>query len=254
MHNDIQQNQTAVLSKYTAISRTFTYGIYVTLPLLIAYKLGLTGGEMNGAEIILSHIGSIFGALSLSTGFIISSTLLTIGIGAYIFLEKSKMGNIDIYPIYAIRTLKEALFVAAPTVLIASLISFGRFPPPAFTEYESLLEIPKMFSQAAGAGFFEELLFRVLLLGSIVSFVKKYFPNTRWTEPVCVLMISLLFTVWHYTGWFGLIADEFYYSTFLYRFLFSVVYGVVYLKRGYANAAWTHTMANMINTMAIMIL
>ena len=242
------------LSDYKAVSRTFTYGIFAALPLLIAHKVGSVGGEMNGAELILSHVGSIFGALSMQTGFIISSVVLIMGIGRYIFLENGRMGKIDIHPIYAALTLKEALLVAAPTVLIASLISFGRFPPPAFTEYQSLLEIPKMFSEAAGAGFFEELLFRVLLLGGIVSLMKKYFPKIRWTEAIGILTVSLLFTAWHYTGWFGLLADEFHYSTFLYRFLFSVVYGVIYLKRGYASAAWTHTTANMINTLAIMML
>ena len=254
MNNDVQKNHVPILCGYKEVSRTFTYGIFIALPLLIAYKVGLVGGGMNGAELILSHVGSFFGALSLDVGFIISSMALVIGIGVYIFREKRRMGNIDIHPIYAVLTIKEALFVAVPTVLIASLISFGRFPPPAFTEYESFLEIPKMFSEAAGAGFFEELLFRVLILGGIVSFMKKYFPKIRWTEAVGILAVSLLFTAWHYTGWLGLAADEFHYSTFMYRFLFSLVYGVIYLKRGYASAAWTHTTANMINTLAIMML
>jgi membrane protease YdiL (CAAX protease family) len=91
---------------------------------------------------------------------------------------------------------------------------------------------------SAGAGFHEELFFRALLMAGLAKLLAIPLGRRRaWLTALAVS--SLLFSLVHHLGPgaepFGLMA-------FSYRALAGAYFGVIYQVRGFAAAAWTHTL------------
>jgi len=93
-----------------------------------------------------------------------------------------------------------------------------------------------------GAGFYEEIAFRVLLFG-LGSKVLRLFA-----EPIPELQARLLtlgwavvaaavFSGWHYVGALG---DPFEAKSFVFRWVCGLAFTLIYALRGFAPAVWTH--------------
>ena len=112
------------------------------------------------------------------------------------------------------------------------------------------------FVMALGAGFYEELAYRVLLFGlgakiwvglfaqesmdleggSLVPHfsVRAFFISTLWG-----IAASAIFSAVHYVGPLG---DSFALHSFIFRALLGLSLTLIYLTRGFAAAVWTHTL------------
>lgn len=92
---------------------------------------------------------------------------------------------------------------------------------------------------SAGAGFHEELVFRVLLLGGGIAFFKRM-PLMGETRAFVVGLVvsSLVFSAVHYVGSLG---DDFSLVSFGFRFFAGAFLGLLYYFRGFAVAVYTHT-------------
>ncbi len=88
-----------------------------------------------------------------------------------------------------------------------------------------------------GAGIYEELLFRLILLALVIWGLKrmKFFPRSG--TLVAVLATSLLFAAAHYVGQYG---DVLHWYSFLFRFSAGVFFSILFLYRGFGIAAGTH--------------
>jgi membrane protease YdiL (CAAX protease family) len=93
---------------------------------------------------------------------------------------------------------------------------------------------------ALGAGLYEELLFRVLLVGGLAA-------GLRWvaglTVPVAGVIAAVIgaavFSAFHYVGEYG---DPWELASFTYRAIAGLVFSGLYLTRGFGITAWTHAM------------
>jgi len=95
---------------------------------------------------------------------------------------------------------------------------------------------------ALGAGAYEELLFRLLLIGGGALLLGKVFLWGRQASVGVMLVISsLLFAAAHHVGPLG---EPFESYSFLYRAVCGLLLGVVFLTRGLGVAAWTHAVYN----------
>jgi len=94
-----------------------------------------------------------------------------------------------------------------------------------------------------GAGLYEELLFRVLLVGGMAA-------GLRWlmggganlvlpTGVVAAVIGALVFSAFHYVGAYG---DTFTVASFTYRAIAGLVFSGLYLTRGFGITAWTHAL------------
>ena len=93
---------------------------------------------------------------------------------------------------------------------------------------------------AAGAGFHEELVFRVgLLSGGVYALqrIRDTRPAVAWTTAVVVS--SLLFSAVHHLGPMG---DPFSVDVFAFRSLAGLYLAMVYLLRGFAIVVYTHAL------------
>jgi hypothetical protein len=94
-----------------------------------------------------------------------------------------------------------------------------------------------------GAGVYEELLFRLILLSAVAWSLGKLGAEPRPGMAASVLLTSLLFAAAHYVGPQGeqvLWRDSGFWFDFLFRFLAGVFFGTLFVYRGFGIAAGTH--------------
>ena len=94
-----------------------------------------------------------------------------------------------------------------------------------------------MFVLSIGAGLYEELVFRVVLVGGMFWVMKSLFKKPAMAYIIAAIVGALIFSAVHYVGAFG---DSFTLASFSFRFLFGLVLNGIFLVRGFGIAAWTH--------------
>jgi len=93
---------------------------------------------------------------------------------------------------------------------------------------------------ALGAGLYEELLFRVLLVGGMAAGLRWLLGGQRTAAGiVAALLGALIFSAFHYIGEYG---DKLELASFTYRAIAGLVFSALYLTRGFGITAWTHAL------------
>jgi len=101
---------------------------------------------------------------------------------------------------------------------------------------------------ALGAGVYEELLFRFLLIGGGMLVLQKFFLwNRAASAGVALAVASVVFALVHYIGPFGDTFDTF---SFLFRTIAGAALGLIFLIRGLGIAVWTHSLYNVMVLMS----
>ena len=89
-----------------------------------------------------------------------------------------------------------------------------------------------------GAGIYEELFFRLLLLPVMVWALLRIELKDWLAYTLGVVLVSLVFSAAHSIG-----ADQ-NWVTFAFRFLVGLILGTIYLKRGFGVAVGAHALYN----------
>src|SRR5262249_26149378 len=93
---------------------------------------------------------------------------------------------------------------------------------------------------ALGAGFYEEIAFRVGIFGVGAMILKRLFGKGALGFAVVAgwaLVEAWAFSGWHYVGSLG---ESFALSSFIFRTVCGLVLTVIFAFRGFAPAVWTH--------------
>ena len=90
-----------------------------------------------------------------------------------------------------------------------------------------------------GAGIYEELLFRLVLLNLAIGLLAWLRAGVDVSVTGGILLTSLLFSAAHYVGPSG---DSFLWSTFHFRFLAGALFAVLFRYRGFGIAVGTHAL------------
>lgn len=91
-----------------------------------------------------------------------------------------------------------------------------------------------------GAGLYEELFFRVLLVGGLAAGARTLLGFGRKSAGVFAAVIgALVFSAFHYVGAYG---DQFTIQSFTFRALSGLAFSALYLIRGFGITAWTHAL------------
>lgn len=233
---------------YHRVTRTATYSFLMALPLLLLYEglillfnQGQTMQVRISAEVWMKWIFSLFGAAGVH---VLAAIVLVVGIGIF-WVERRK--NVPLSPRYFGWMVAESAMYAVLLALMVSTV-VGMIFAMAPTATSSSLMAPQMaggglgmqLALSIGAGLYEELLFRVLLVGGLYLGLKGLFPETSPYAYIIVALVgALLFSAVHYIGALG---DAFTLSSFTFRFLFGLALNAVFLIRGFGVAAWTHAL------------
>jgi hypothetical protein len=91
-----------------------------------------------------------------------------------------------------------------------------------------------------GAGLYEELLFRVLLVPVLAWAARATLgTSAAVASALAVLGSALIFSAFHYIGPSG---DPFTLASFAFRAIAGVWFSAVFVWRGFGIAAWTHAL------------
>jgi len=207
--------------------------LVLTLPMFIGYHLGVIFLPVrNAADVVTrelvalaDHDMAAYGALTLAIGGTFAILLILAGRGHA--LRWSRFGWMAAEGIfYAV-----AMRVVANYVVGRVFLAEG-FPQGAFAG----------LVMSFGAGFYEELAFRVLLFGAGLKLIAVFFPLVSGPRRAVAwigwaLVSAGIFSAWHYVGALG---DPFDARSFLFRWVCGAVFVVIYAFRGFAPAVWTH--------------
>jgi hypothetical protein len=115
-------------------------------------------------------------------------------------------------------------------------------PPPAMAIGVQLQHINRwtLLMISLGAGIYEELLFRVLLVGLIAWIGNKVLGLRPLVAGIIATVLgALIFSAFHYIGPFG---DRWDVYSFVFRSIAGLFFSGLYLLRGFGITAWTHAL------------
>jgi hypothetical protein len=89
-----------------------------------------------------------------------------------------------------------------------------------------------------GAGFYEEVAFRVVGFGLGLRVVRWLWPRGGLMSALAWgVLVALAFSAWHYLG-----PEHFQAKSFVFRWICGLVFTAIYVFRGFAPAVWTHAL------------
>lgn len=232
---------------YWAVSRAPLESLLFTMPLVLFYEAGVLylgrGMPRNGADVwlrtLLDRLG--FGAYFLLP----AATIL--GLLAWHHLQHDRWrvsGRVLVG--MAVESLLLATLLIGLAGLQQSLWPESWAAPP-HCEIEAggdlMIDAARRLVGFCGAGLYEEVLFRLLLLPSLAWLLGRlgFAPALAWF--VGVAASSLLFSGAHYVGPFGEPLELF---SFTFRTIAGCFFGLLFLVRGFGITAGTHAAYDML--------
>ena len=234
---------------YWQASRSPRYSLLFALPLLVFYQIlavavpaGPHGGVRNGADVLLQ---AVFVWLAGSWGpRLFMACLIVAGLW---FVAKDLRANPG--------RLRAGFFGLALAESIGLALVFGIVvggltaallgaPPPLpltlIAGVQAQLGRETVLMLSLGAGIYEELLFRVLLVGLFAWVGRRvlgFRPLIAGTGAT--IAGALIFSAFHYIGPYG---DPWQLYSFVFRTIAGLFFSALYLTRGFGITAWTHAL------------
>jgi hypothetical protein len=219
----------------------------LTLPVFLAYQIGVVFLNVrNATDLVTAQL------MELSHGDRATYLGLTAGTGLALMFVFGFLGGRR--PFQARKILQIALEGAAYAIAMGAATSWvvGKMfaGPPARLVTSPFTGVV----MALGAGFYEELAFRVVLFGLGAKLLAWLFVRQRvglvggGPQPglggVVVMMIWALVSAAIFSGmhYFGALGDPFDARSFVARGVLGLALTLVYATRGFAAAVWTHAL------------
>lgn len=236
---------------YFDVSRAPRYSVLFALPLLIAYEAlaaALAGPRSssqvrNGADVLLKEA---FIAVAGRNGPLIFITAV-VGIGIWFIARDIKRTGQGVRPLVFGAMMAESIALAAIfgivigtlTVKLLGSLHVLAMTGAATTQIATMSWSTRLML-SLGAGLYEELLFRVLLVSGLAAGARIVFGLGNTGAGVFATIVgALIFSAFHYIGPYG---DPFRLTSFTFRAISGVAFSALYLTRGFGITAWTHSL------------
>ena len=210
----------------------------LTMPIFIGYHVGVVLLRVrNAADIVTAEI------VALAENNLPLYWALTVCIGLSVVAVFASLGRGEAFEGHRFAA------VAAEGVVYAVLMRFaagyvvGSLPLVA----GAALASPALGNRGAavvmslGAGFYEELAFRVGVFGLGARVVRWLWPDGGRVVALVLwaLLAAAAFSGWHYIGDLG---DVWNVRTFVFRWVCGIIFTLIFVFRGFAAAVWTHAL------------
>jgi hypothetical protein len=232
-------------SSYWELTRAPRYSLTFAIPLLLLYELlamGLNQGSAlgirNGADVLLRSLAStvlgdrgpmLFGAL-------VALILVTIAIR-----DRHRAGA-GLRPRFFVLMLVESAFLAIAFGFVVGIVTaqlLNALPTMSIGQ-PAQMDWPVVFMVSLGAGVYEELVFRVLLVSGLLLGARTLFGVGKGTATVFAVIVgALVFSAFHYIGPYG---DPLELPSFTFRTVAGLAFSGLYVTRGFGITAWTHAL------------
>jgi hypothetical protein len=230
------------IERYFSQSQDIFNSVLLVLPLFVFYQLGLlfTGGIRNGADFVTLLLLSLVGGdVGLYTALNVSVFGLFI-ICVWVLAERNDF-TLRLWPWMLLESFVYALFFGSAVITtiqwlqLDAILAAGTFADMNWFQ---------QMVMSAGAGIYEELVFRFALLGGLFWVGDKLFDWPTWMAAVSAVAVSsLMFSGIHHVGSLG---EVFALRPFVFRTIAGVLLAVIFYFRGFAIAVYTHAFYDMI--------
>jgi len=233
---------------YWQTSRTHRYSLLFALPLLVAYEMlaaalgGPRGAEVrNGADVILKELASA----AMGTRGPIVLMALIIGASVYLVWRDWKRSGGVRGAFFGGMLLESSLLAVVFGLIIGTITArlLGAMHLLMMNGGGGAIagmSGPTRLMLSLGAGLYEELLFRVFLVGALAALGKSLLGLGRRGAGILAAVVgAVLFSAFHYIGRYG---DPFEIQSFAFRALSGLAFSGLYLMRGFGITAWTHAL------------
>jgi hypothetical protein len=236
------------MSDYWRLSRSPRYSLLFALPLLLIYETlafalshdALTGVR-NGADVVLK---SAFVWLGGRSGLIVFGVLL-IGTGV-VLIRRDRSAGRPRLAIFLAMAAESVLYAALFGAVAGGLTGLLLQGLVRLAIGEPRLDLPTQLMISLGAGIYEELLFRVLIVGLLAWLARRVFGWKQVGAGVFATTVgALIFSAFHYIGPYG---DRLALPSFTFRVIAGVLFSGLYLTRGFGITAWTHALYDVLVT------
>jgi len=211
----------------------------LTLPLFLAYHLGVVFLPVrNAADIVTKKLVEFADDnLAAYAGFTLAIGVVFVGVLALRGRQRELRWQRFAWVlsegiVYAIAMRMAAGYLVGKLKLDAGALPEAGAPLGAFAGIVLSL----------GAGFYEEIAFRVLLFGLGAKVLRLFAePITEGKARLLgvgwAVFAAAAFSGWHYVGPLG---DPFELRSFVFRWVCGLVFTLIYTLRGFAPVVWTH--------------
>ena len=230
---------------YFALSRSPRYSVLFALPLLVAYEvlaavLAQPGHELrNGAEVMLRAAFTTVAGQRGPAIFMAAVTLL----GLFLVVRDLRTSRGGFRALVFGGMLVESIALAAAfgiVIGVATTKLIGSLQMMIAQDGIQSMDWPTRLMLSLGAGLYEELFFRVLLVTGLAAAVRALLGvGARAASVFAVVIGALIFSAFHYIGPF---ADPFDLRSFTFRVLSGLAFSGLFVLRGFGVTAWTHTL------------
>lgn len=224
------------MNKYLLFSRSKYYSVVSALPLLVVYEILviLTQSRYwsirNAADM---WIRTFLMAFELRAQHL---TIVMIGIAILLIpISKIYSPGVKLKVKFFIVMLGESFcYSIILGGLLHSILRLGGLVvgSPGFGPLQN-------FALSLGAGLFEEIVFRVILLNLLFFLLGWVFKSKVLNAVISVLSASFLFSLSHYVG---SMADSWELYSFMFRWIAGMIFTILYFIRGFAITAYTHAL------------
>jgi hypothetical protein len=207
----------------------------LTLPIFLGYHLGVvTLPVRNAADIVTRELVALadhsllaYGGLTLAIGAVFVGVLVVLGRGHELRWERFGL-----------------LAAEGVAYAVAMRLAAGYVVGRLFLGGEAAGNAFAGIVMSLGAGFYEELAFRVVLFGFGARLLGVMFPALAPAKKSLLvlgwaLVAAAVFSAWHHVGGLG---DAFDLKVFVFRWVCGIAFTTIYAFRGFAPVVWTHAL------------
>jgi hypothetical protein len=236
---------TAAPASYWTVSRSPRYSLTFALPLLLLYEVlaiavnqSTATGLRNGADVLLRSLATML--LGASGPVIVGGLLVVVMVALAVRDARRHPGGVR--PRLLVVMLAESAALAIAFGIVVGLITarlLDVLGALAIGQFEGV-PWPSALMISLGAGLYEELVFRVLLVSGLLAAARFLFGWGRASAAAfAVITGALIFSAFHYVGPYG---DPLELPSFLFRAIAGVAFSALYVTRGFGITAWTHAL------------
>jgi hypothetical protein len=245
------------MTGYWRASRAPRYSLLFAFPLLLLYELlaftlshDAVQGVRNGADVLLKSLFVGFGGRN---GLILFGALL-IGTGAVLVWRDLRRGGRPEPRVFGLMLAESVVYALGFGLVVGTLTGLllgglvtAWWGPTLLLQASPSLALPTQLMISLGAGIYEELLFRVLLVGGLAWVGRSILGlGPRGAGVSAAVAGALIFSAFHYVGPYG---DVLTLPSFTFRALAGLAFSALYLLRGFGITAWTHALYDVFLTL-----
>jgi hypothetical protein len=234
------------MREYFRLTRTHTYSLLFAFPLLLLYEAGAAwlahadeNSLRNGADVMLRTLLAATGIQGTGAfaGVLIVAALIVV------LLERRRQ-KIPVRPSLFLGMAMEStvyaiLFGAVVGTLTQWVLQGAGFSLAIQENPMSALPMRDAVVLSLGAGIYEELVFRVVVVGGLFALFRASGLQPKRSGIFAAVLAAILFSAFHYIGPYG---DTWALPSFLFRALAGLAFSVLFLVRGFGVTAWTHAL------------